>query len=121
MPGAYALLIRLDTPLRFFRPALGQAELHGTLIYLGSARGPGGMQARLARHFRRGKAVRWHVDELTNAAADLSALIVAGGAECDLVSLLMQSGQFVPALPGFGSSDCRHCVAHLLKPSGLVC
>lgn len=116
-PGAYALAIRLDAPLSFARRALGQATLSGWVIYAGSARGPGGLRARLGRHFRPDKPVRWHVDELTNAAAALSALALPGGAECAIVQSLIESGRFVPALAGFGSSDCRTCPAHLLRPA----
>ena len=115
-PGAYALLIRLAGPVSFARRAIGPAQLSGWLVYAGSARGPGGLRARLGRHFRPGKQVRWHVDELTNAAADLFALAIPGGSECAIVASLTQSGHFATALPGFGSSDCRVCRAHLLRP-----
>lgn len=116
VPGAYVLLIELAQPVRFSRPALGEAVLSGWLAYVGSARGCGGLRARLGRHFRPGKTVRWHVDELTNAAADMVALAIPDGSECALVERLVQSGRFEPAMAGFGSSDCRHCTAHLLRP-----
>ena len=115
-PGAYVLVMHLDPPVWFARPALPGAALGGWLVYAGSARGPGGIGARLGRHFRRGKPVHWHVDELTNAANRLSALAISGGSECAIVDRLLQSGQFEIAMPGFGSTDCRHCAAHLLQP-----
>jgi Uri superfamily endonuclease len=37
----------------------------GRYLYCGSAKGPGGLKARLSRHMRRGKSVRWHIDRLT--------------------------------------------------------
>jgi Uri superfamily endonuclease len=37
----------------------------GRYLYCGSAKGPGGLKARLSRHTRRGKSVRLHVDQLT--------------------------------------------------------
>jgi Uri superfamily endonuclease len=37
----------------------------GRYLYCGSDKGPGGLKARLSRHFRHGKSVRWHVDQLT--------------------------------------------------------
>ena len=113
--GAYLLLITLGEPVPFARAALGRHMLSGHLVYVGSARGAGGITARVARHLRRGKSVRWHVDELTNAAQMITALAVADGDECAIVAQLLKSRLFVPALKGFGSSDCRVCPAHLLK------
>ena len=117
IPGAYVLLIELAEPLRFERPALGSAVLEGTLAYVGSACGGGGIGARLARHFRPDKPVRWHVDELTNRAVSMAALAVPQGGECDLAAGLLASGQFKPAMRGFGSSDCRGCLSHLFRPA----
>ncbi len=114
--GAYALLMHVGTPVRFVRRAIPGTSLSGWLVYVGSAHGRGGVRARLARHFRRDKEVHWHVDELTNAAAGLSALVVAEGSECDIVERLLDSALFDTALRGFGSSDCRRCAAHLLRP-----
>ena len=34
----------------------------GTHVYVGSARGPGGLRARISRHLRREKKERWHVN-----------------------------------------------------------
>ena len=113
--GAYALMIELADPVRFSRKAMGSAVLQGSLIYAGSANGPGGMKARLNRHFRKEKSIRWHVDELTTRAARISALALSGGCECEIVRRLIASGKFAPAMQGFGSSDCSACPAHLLK------
>jgi Uri superfamily endonuclease len=116
VPGAYALVLHLATPVRFSRSGIGRATLSGWYVYAGSAHGGGGIRARLRRHSRRGKPVHWHVDELTNAAVLITAIAVPNGSECDIVDRLLRSGWFEPALQGFGSSDCRHCPAHLLKP-----
>lgn len=116
-PGAYVLLMDLAAPVLFSRKHIAAASLSGPLVYAGSARGGGGIRARLRRHFRRGKPVHWHVDELTNAARHLSAVAVPLGSECDLVDRLVDSGRFAFALPGFGASDCRRCTAHLLRPN----
>lgn len=115
-PGAYALLVRLAGSLRFSRNGIAGESLSGWYVYAGSARGSGGIRGRLRHHFRRGKPVRWHVDELTNAAGEILALAVPDGSECEIVDRLLQSRLFEPALRGFGSSDCSHCTAHLLRP-----
>jgi Uri superfamily endonuclease len=117
-PGAYLLAIRLDRPAplppRLVRPGLETLPA-GWLVYAGSARGPGGLRARLGRHLRPDKARRWHVDWLTAApGATVRAWPVPDGRECALVAaVLAWPGASVP-VPGFGSSDCPRCPAHLL-------
>ncbi|MHA1114017.1 MAG: DUF123 domain-containing protein, partial [Alphaproteobacteria bacterium] len=83
-------------------------------VYAGSAYCPGGLRARLVRHFRRDKTRRWHVDELTAVAAEMAAFAVSGGKECDLRTRLAARPGFSVPLLGFGSSDCRRCPSHLL-------
>ncbi len=110
LPGAYVLVIRLDTPLPPLAP--------GRYLYCGSAKGPGGLRARLGRHMRKGKKIRWHVDRLTEAGHVEGAYVFEDGNECDLVARL--SDLPIP-WPGFGSSDCRRCQSHLLAwPVGTV-
>jgi Uri superfamily endonuclease len=104
LPGAYALLITLAKATAGFAP--------GRYAYLGSARGPGGIRARCARHLRKDKTPHWHVDRLT-VAADVVALAIMNGGECNLTERLLAAGATVP-VPGFGSSDCRSCPAHLV-------
>lgn len=113
--GAYALWIELAdvVPLP---PRFGGALPGGTYVYLGSAAGPGGIRARCARHLASQKTVRWHVDWLTTRAGSMSVLPVPGGNECALVRILTGADAAVVPVPRFGSSDCRSCPAHLLRP-----
>ncbi|SDH56387.1 GIY-YIG nuclease family protein [Roseospirillum parvum] len=86
----------------------------GVYWYAGSAYGPGGLRARLGRHLRRDKAIRWHVDRLTvEPAVEVGFLAFPGAGECALVAALLAAGATVP-VPGFGSSDCRICPSHLV-------
>ena len=48
------------------------------------------------------------------AAAALWAFPAPGARECDLLRALLGRPGFAPAVPGFGSSDCRSCPSHLL-------
>ena len=113
--GAYVLLIRLDRPLAAGAGRTGSGNLPvGTYFYAGSAYGPGGLAARLKRHFRKDKTVHWHIDRLTLHASNLMAFAVVGGNECELAERLLKSGDFEIALEGFGSTDCRTCDSHLL-------
>ena len=64
--GAYVLMIDLAKPIAVAVGGGRACPLRaGRYLYCGSAKGPGGMRARIARHMRRGKPVRWHVDQLT--------------------------------------------------------
>ncbi len=119
-PGAYLLLIELAAPLALEIPRFGAAILPpGRYAYGGSAYGPGGLRARIGRHLRADKTPRWHVDRLTAAGQVVGVRAVPGGRECALLRALLElPGTSVP-IPGFGSSDCRACPAHLVAlPQG---
>jgi Uri superfamily endonuclease len=119
-PGAYALKIALSQPLPIPLTRLRNPTLEpGLYVYCGSARGPGGLAARVGRHLRAEKSIRWHVDHLTaggqNGGEVADVLCVRDGHECDLVRRLEAvAGVSVP-VPGLGSSDCRQCRSHLLS------
>ena len=115
-PGAYALWLQLGAPLDVRTGKISATLPAGDYLYCGSAKGPGGLRARLARHMRKNKRAHWHVDQLTFVAKALGAFVEEGGDECALNAAL--DGMPIP-MPGFGSSDCRRCAAHLrLWPEG---
>ena len=116
-PGFYALWIALDQALTLQRPTPARLP-PGLYCYLGSARGPGGLQARLRRHLRTDKSIRWHIDQITKGTQASLAWAwtdesgIAG--ECDLVARLGAHPRAFHPIPGFGSSDCKCCRAHFL-------
>jgi Uri superfamily endonuclease len=114
-PGAYLLVVALSRPLALPQPTLKSARLEpGVYLYAGSALGPGGIRARVLRHARKDKRRHWHIDHVSEAGTLTAAFALPGMAECEIVgSLLALPGVTVP-VPGFGSSDCRTCPAHLL-------
>ena len=61
---------------------------------------------------RRGKAVRWHIDHLTEAGTVLGAWAFIGGDECDLVAAL---SSLPVSIDRFGSTDCARCHSHLFQ------
>ena len=112
-PGVYLVWIKLAKPIETNRPT--QAHLpKGWYCYAGSAHGPGGLRARLGRHLSHEKTRRWHVDQLTLKAQHLIAWGWHKGSECHLAQHLGSRSDFIYPLPGFGSSDCNRCQAHLL-------
>tara|TARA_R110000868_G_scaffold46376_14_gene153304 strand:- start:10412 stop:10819 length:408 start_codon:yes stop_codon:yes gene_type:complete len=114
-PGAYALTFRLEKPLTLPVARLNSPALPpGAYVYAGSAFGPGGIRARVARHLRADKKPHWHIDHLSARAECVDVKTYPGGRECDLVAALLEAGATVP-VAGFGSSDCRGCAAHLVR------
>ncbi len=115
IPGAYVLVVDLARPLALSLAGKAPVTLDpGRYFYAGSAHGPGGIKARVARHMRKRKAVRWHIDHLTEAGSVAGILALPQGNECAaLAALRSQPGTQVP-VKGFGSSDCRACPAHLV-------
>ncbi len=114
--GAYLLLIELAAPLSLELPGRPAASLApGRYAYAGSAYGPGGLRARIARHLRKDKSPRWHIDRLTGAGRVIAVQAAVGGSECALFEgLRALPGSSIP-VAGFGSSDCRRCPAHLVR------
>lgn len=114
--GAYLIALNLTTVPELPRSLKRTAKLEpGWHLYAGSAWGGAGIRARVARHLRQDKKRHWHIDHLTLAASDITALAVPAGTECALVERLLGTGRFRIAMPGFGSSDCGGCESHLLR------
>jgi sugar fermentation stimulation protein A len=82
----------------------------GLYLYVGSAQR--NLSARLVRHARRVKPLRWHIDYLSTTAAMIGAMVVPGPREreCELARQLKHMCELI--VPGFGASDCR-CGGHL--------
>lgn len=115
-PGTYALLLRASTTQTIRIGRLGDLVLQpGYYIYVGSAFGPGGLAARVGRHLRQDKILRWHIDYL-RAVCDVEEVWWTCDPvrrECEWASRLREvAGAKVP-MRGFGSSDCG-CEAHLM-------
>ena len=114
-PGAYVLMLDLErsVPLRIV--TLPRIHLPpGRYAYVGSAKGRGGMRARLQRHLQTPKKVHWHIDHLTKAASIVEILAFPHADECDVVKRLVRQRRNTTPVAGFGSSDCKQCEAHLL-------
>lgn len=113
--GAYVLLIRLRTSVTLPQKKFDAALEPGLYAYCGSAKGPGGLGARLSRHLSANKMMHWHVDHLTHAGDIVDAAAELGGCECGLVKRIQSRGGTEVPLRGLGSSDCKECASHLIK------
>ncbi len=106
----YQLLIEVARPVGVTIGRLGGfAFPAGRYIYTGSARR--NFEARVARHLRRDKTLRWHIDYLL-AAPGVCIAGVRRYVEGECAINQATPGQVL--VPGFGASDCRAgCGSHL--------
>jgi Uri superfamily endonuclease len=109
-PTAYQLSIRVARAARIRIGCLGEFSFPaGRYVYTGSARR--NLEARIARHLRSEKKMRWHIDWLLSApGVEVVAVRRSTLGECTLNR--RAGGQVLVA--GFGASDCRAgCGSHL--------
>ena len=119
-PGSYVLIMRLPQRVALDVGRLGRIDFPaGWYVYAGSARGPGGLAARVGRHRRIPKTLHWHVDRL-RALAELTGVwysVVGRKRECDWARALSELPGAHAVAPGFGASDCG-CSTHLFHLPG---
>ncbi len=114
MPSAslitYQLKIEVERPVTLRIGNLGEFLFPaGRYVYTGSARR--NMEARIARHLRRDKTLRWHIDWLLSSTAVEVVAVRRSRAEECVLSAKVRGDVLVP---GFGASDCRAgCGSHL--------
>ena len=114
-PGTYAVIMKLAKFAEIEIGKLGTfAFSPGYYIYVGSAFGPGGLKARLGRHLRKEKKLKWHIDYITQimTVADVKFAKTAENEECVWTHALSENEGTFP-IKGFGASDCK-CFSHLL-------
>jgi len=109
--GIYVLFIRFDTPKDVKVGVLGVIRFHGDYCYVGSAMN--GLDQRISRHLSKEKKIHWHIDNITVVADSIEAFESYSKDECGLRRNAESSGM-IPAVKGFGCSDCR-CDTHLLR------
>lgn len=106
----YQLLIELSQPVRCRIGRLGEFDFPaGRYCYTGSAKRA--FEARIARHLRPEKTLRWHIDYLL-AAPGVRIVHVRRSRRDECAWNQATRGRVVVA--GFGASDCgAGCGAHL--------
>lgn len=122
-PGTYALIMTSDTDQQIVIGKLGRLRVRpGYYVYIGSAFGPGGLNARIAHHKRASVRPHWHIDYLRSVLLIKEVWYTNDDRPyehrwAETISGL--KGATTP-IAGFGSSDCS-CTSHLFafkaKPS----
>ena len=114
MKGSYVLVSYLSEGAELTVGKLGTFPFPvGYYLYFGSALNS--LEGRLSRHLSGDKKLHWHIDYLTGAARMVQVWWALGRErrECSWARLALgQTATTIP-VPGFGSSDCRRCPAHL--------
>lgn len=117
-PGTYALLLESNLSGEIQIGRWGRLRVvPGYYVYVGSAFGPGGVRARVARHLRKSKRIHWHIDYLRDAVDPVRAWCSYSHVRLEhewARSLGQMAG--VACVARFGCSDCS-CDTHLFACS----
>lgn len=106
--GSYVLLCESLEAGRVTIGRLGELALRpGWYAYVGSAFGPGGLRARVGRHLRPDKRLRWHFDYLRPHLLPRVVWFRAGPPRCEAqwAAALGRLPDAAIPLAGFGASD----------------
>lgn len=110
--GNYLLLLFIEKEEKIQVGKLGNFVFQkGWYCYVGSAMN--NLEARIARHLKKEKKLRWHIDYLRTHAGEVEviSLETSVNQECQLNKLVAFKADVTP-IRKFGSSDCG-CFSHL--------
>lgn len=118
-PGSYGLVLKSVGWAWVVVGSLGECLFRpGLYVYVGSARGAGGLRSRIRRHLQRRKRKRWHIDYLTTHPSFRAVAVCFGASskqsEGRIVAELCANG-LLPYIPRFGSADDPGATTHLLS------
>ncbi len=108
MKGSYILFLKFNNDKKVVVGRLGLVNIKaGWYAYVGS--GMNSLIGRIARHFKKNKIFRWHIDYLTSIADEMVVFLIPNRkVECELAKLF----NGFESVKGFGCSDCS-CKSHL--------
>jgi Uri superfamily endonuclease len=123
-PGTYTLILEISESIIITVGALGAKYFpKGLYTYTGSALGLSqNLKTRIARHLRRVKRRRWHIDYLLEDARIVCVAYCVNSSrlECCVAKALKETEGAMVIVRGFGASDCScGCLAHLYYHSDL--
>ncbi len=116
--GTYILLLKNHEDKEVMVGSLGKIRFQkGIYAYIGSARGPGGVRARLCRHVKGSGRIRWHIDYLRRITVVVGYVYSCEGPPEHIIAQnctrLMK-----PVVEGFGSTDDPYSKTHLFYCKG---
>ena len=121
--GSYCLIFHLKNSINVSIGKSGKFYFNsGYYYYFGSAKGSGGLRARMNRHISMEKKKFWHMDYLRPHMIFTSAVFTLQiNLECAWCQKIEENPAFDVPVKGFGASDClASCKAHLLHSDFLV-
>lgn len=114
IPGTYVLVLKSRFNMKVAVGRRGTLKIEpGYYHYVGSAMGPGGIRARVSRHWKKSKPKHWHIDYLSERLEPVGAWYRYGAENLEhrwARALLQMEG--MKPVQGFGCSDCK-CCSHL--------
>jgi len=118
-PGLYIAILAVEGRICKRVGGLGHRCVDpGLYGYVGSARGPGGLRSRIARHAAKEKRVRWHIDYITSDPNTALKIVVYVETRSSLEGELARAFESLecwePYIEGFGSSD-NNSRTHLFR------
>lgn len=108
LSGTYLLILKSRKITTIEVGKIGSMDVRkGYYLYVGSAFGPGGIKARVNRHLRQNKLLRWHIDYLRNHCSLEWVLVNYNTTkkESDWVKRLLLHPAYSIAFHQFGASD----------------
>lgn len=114
-PGTYVVVLKSEQVKTVQIGRLAQLVVRrGYYVYVGSALGPGGVNARLRHHYKVSEKPHWHLDYL-RAETEFYAAYAGFSPErkeCEWAAMLALGEGVTEPMDGFGASDCS-CRTHL--------
>ena len=114
LAGTYALVLKSESVGMVQIGQWGVLNLNRAhYIYVGSAFGPGGVKARVQRHYRASKSKHWHIDYLREVTEPVGVAYCHDSERLEhkWAQLIADAAKFF-MIKGFGCTDCR-CDSHL--------
>ena len=112
----YSILLKVERKISLNVGRLGRFSFpQGYYVYTGRAKGRA--VARIQRHMRKEKRLRWHIDYLTGSLMPFEIWYQINPKKNECAFLHFLHNELKGKLPiiGFGSSDCKmKCGSHLV-------
>uniref|UniRef100_A0A7C2FDC7 DUF123 domain-containing protein n=1 Tax=Thermosphaera aggregans TaxID=54254 RepID=A0A7C2FDC7_9CREN len=116
MPGCYVLALIISKNLEVRTRSSFFQIPRGVCFYVGSAKGPGGIKARVFRYLLRKDSEHWHIDYLLGYdevfLAGFYVISCSRGIDCEVEVAKSLATKLQP-IPGFGCTDKVGDVSHL--------